>query len=638
MRRMGMVKRKRSEQEIPTIRIKSESNLSIKPKFSGYRKGGNGFIRWCESMVWVPIYPEGTDVARWVSMKDLPEEKNPETGRSYKDLWEAKKPIYREALKMEDGRFIYRLIVFCWPRGEGKSLDVCLIQLWKFFNWPRQLIVLGANSKDQVKFVHFDIMTDIILHSPKLLSKVGGKRNIQEKEIRIKDKKGNIRSKIRTISSFTGIVSNITGYTFSEIFDMKRPKFFVQLDGSTRNMPNALGAIDSTVSDKTHILRQIYNNVKEKKTQKVFFSYRYSREGNEKDYLHPNMSKSQLDHYRALFPFGEFERYFLNLWEAGQVQVFTDEMLEETYLMGINGQVLNHFEVAQEVYKKKHLEVVREDMAKKGFGDGVVETEEKIDEIDKRFSKVLDYYRLEEGFDGSPMTSMGCLNGLGDLLDTDWALLGGLDMADPLAVRGKARSILNFMVKGLPGSRSNISVNTAEISSLKFVYFVIGTYNIEGHLLDVVKDICQNYHDEFNGIDILCFERYAAWDMVKWCEERDIEFEPIFPNYERQREAFREFYSAVLGGRLKAPPIPVLGSKSDDIFREEAAIFYHNQDKRWFGSPEKQEKFGIQDDDIYSKGWCMYGGRLLGPDSFKLRKTAHSFGVMYENKQVLGKY
>ena len=107
--------------------------------------------------------------------------------------------------------------------------------------------MLGANSKDQVKFVHFDIMRDIIINSPNLL-RIVGRRNLQEKEIRLKDSKSNIVSVIRSISSFSGIVSNITGYTFSEIFDMKNPKFFTQLDGSIRNIPNAMGVIDSTVS------------------------------------------------------------------------------------------------------------------------------------------------------------------------------------------------------------------------------------------------------------------------------------------------------------------------------------------------------------------------------------------------------
>ena len=81
--------------------------------------------------------------------------------------------------EMEDGRFKYRQIVFCWPRGEGKSFVTCLIQSWKFFCWPRQQIMLGANSKDQVKFVHYDIMKDLILNSPKLVDMISGKKNVE---------------------------------------------------------------------------------------------------------------------------------------------------------------------------------------------------------------------------------------------------------------------------------------------------------------------------------------------------------------------------------------------------------------------------------------------------------------------------
>jgi len=107
---------------------------------SEYRKGGEGFCRWCEEMVHVPIYPEGSVIAEWVPLGRLPNTVNPDTGRSYKSMWEAQKHEAREALKMVRGKFVYRLIVLCWPRGEGKSFLACLIQLWKFFCWPKQQI------------------------------------------------------------------------------------------------------------------------------------------------------------------------------------------------------------------------------------------------------------------------------------------------------------------------------------------------------------------------------------------------------------------------------------------------------------------------------------------------------------------
>jgi hypothetical protein len=218
-----------------SARIKAKKGK--KDDWDEYREGADGLIEWAEKNVCVPIYPEGEDLAVWCLIGHLPTEKNPITGRSYRDMWEAQKVVLRKALVMDNGRFRHRLIIFCWPRGDGKSLLVCITMLWKFFCWTRQQIMLGANSRDQVKFVHYDIMRDIIINSPRLLARINGKRNIQEKEIRLKDDAGNVRSLIRSISSFSGIVSNITGFTFSEIFDMKNPKFYTQLYGSIRNMP-----------------------------------------------------------------------------------------------------------------------------------------------------------------------------------------------------------------------------------------------------------------------------------------------------------------------------------------------------------------------------------------------------------------
>jgi hypothetical protein len=144
----------------------------IKPK--SYKDGAEGMIKWCNDFVRIPIYPEGSDMAEWVPLGNLPDNPNPRTGKSSKQFWEKMQGVLRQALIMKDDRFVHRLVVFCWERGEGKSLVACLIQLWKFFNWPRQQIMLGANSKDQVKFVHFDIIRDIILNSPDLLFMIGG--------------------------------------------------------------------------------------------------------------------------------------------------------------------------------------------------------------------------------------------------------------------------------------------------------------------------------------------------------------------------------------------------------------------------------------------------------------------------------
>jgi hypothetical protein len=59
-------------------------------------------------------------------------------------------------------------------------------------------------------------------------------------------------------------------------------------------------------------------------------------------------------------------------------------------------------------------------------------------------------------------------------------------------------------------------------------------------------------------------------------------------------------------------------------------VFDHDSDKRWFGSPQKDEKYGIQDDAMYALGWNLYGGRLLTIDSFRPRVRAQSFGMFVE--------
>ena len=604
---------------------------------SEYRNGGEGMCLWCDENVRIPIYPEGDDIAIWTPLSKLPTDPHPITGKSYMSMWEEQKKILRECLAMEDGRFLYNLIVFCWMRGEGKSLDACLIQLWKFFCWPRQQIMLGANSKDQVKFVHYDIMRDIIFNSPNLLRLIG-KKNIQEKEVRLKDKRGRVSSLIRSISSFSGIVSNITGFTFSEIFDMKNPKFFVQLYGSIRNMPNALGVIDSTVSNKQHVLFDLYTQFTEGKTRKIYFHHRQSRNGVMEDFWNPNMDQNQLEDYRITFPFGEFERYFKNTWSAGTSKVFTAEMIEEIGIMGVKGGTLNHLDTASSIAEKAKAVIMQSDIKKKGLMEGLILLDKKISVIQKSWKFVDNVYSLSDRFNKPRMATIQELESLGDLLDTDWVILGGADMADPMALRSNAKTIFIAIAKGLPGSRSTPYIEPTETGNPDYVYFVLFVANIEDHSLITMKNVIDTAHNEYDGLDSLCGERWGMWDLVPWCEERDIYFEAVYPNYARQKEVFKELYTLVSTGRLKSPIVVVPGAKNEDILREEAGVFDHDPDEKWYGSPEKSERYGIQDDSIYSLGWSIYGGRLLSHEDFRSRKSGYSFGSFFGNAGLAGKY
>jgi hypothetical protein len=90
---------------------------------------------------------------------------------------------------------------------------------------------------------------------------------------------------------------------------------------------------------------------------------------------------------------------------------------------------------------------------------------------------------------------------------------------------------------------------------------------------------------------------------------------------------FTEMYSAINDGRLKIPPLAVLGNTGSDLLREEMAIFDHDATSKWFGSPEKNRRGGIQDDAMYSLGGAVFAGRGLSTVDFKERKPKINFGI-----------
>jgi hypothetical protein len=593
---------------------------------SEYRNGGEGFIRWAEDFVWVPVYPEGSEYAEWMPISDLPTEVNPSTGRSYRDLWHSEQEIMLKALEMKDQRFRYRLLVFCWPRGEAKSFLACMIQAWRFFCWPKQTIMLCANSKDQTKFVHFDIIRDIVLNSPNLLEIVR-KHNVREKEIRMRDEDENVVSFIRPISSFSGIVSNITGYSFSEIFQMKSPTFFSQIDGSVRNVPNALGIIDSTVSSKEHILYHLYETYKAGKDETLFFSYRFSKEGHFEDYWHPNNTQTQLNSYRSRFLMGDFERYFLNLWSAGATKVFSQAMVDGIEYLGADNTTGNHSRVMDICEERVKIT--------EGLGEAMEKGIEsrRLEVLTGELWAVSDIYQT-----GVLPAPVEALDVLGDMYDTDWAILAGLDRADPMKRSTKstaARTILTVVAKGLPGSRSRL---LDVMAAPMYIYFLLYLSNIGDHSLELLKSEITVVNDEYDGLDVLTAERWGVWDLEKWCEENTIAFEAVYPTYDRQKIAFSELYYLINTGRFKTPPVEVYGSKELNILREELLAFDHDPDAKFFGSPEKRRKTGIQDDSVYSLTWAIFGGRLIAADAFRVRRGKEFFGAMVQSGDVLGVY
>lgn len=603
-------------------------------KLDEYRNGGEGCIKWAEDNICVAIVPPGSVIPIVTSLSKLSNEINPETGRSYRSMWEEQKKVLRECLRMRRGRFVHRLIVFCWQRGDGKSFLTCLIKLWRFCCWPRQKIMLGANSKDQSKFVHYDIIRDLILNSPNI-TKAIGRDNVKIKDITLRNHRKEIISEIRCVTSFSGHFSNITGYTFSEMYAQKNNDFFVQIDGSVRNIPNSFGVIDSTVSSKQHQLFRLYETWLSGKDPTLYFSYRCSKNGDSADYLHPDMTEVQLNSYRIKFPLGDFERYFLNIWSAGAENVFTEAMVKATQVAGVDGAIGNHGAVIQVI--DKQIEIVESMVKISKKLEFIHDRQGELEELDRRIRPMTELYQLSTPQQQPRIASMVELEKLTETYDTDWSVLVGLDRADPMKTRSPAKTIATALAKGLPNSRSKHMV-FEEGQIPHYLYVRLAIANLEHHSMEEMKQFINECDQEYDGVDMVTGERYGIWDLAVWCEGKDIDTNILFPNYGRQRSAFIELYTLYATGRFKGAPSAVPGAKGSDITQEEPLAFDHDHDAKKFGSREKSERYGVQDDLMYADGWCIYGAKALGVDDFRARRGSQFFGQLYQTPGLYGRY
>jgi len=608
-----------------------------KKRLPVYQDGAEGCIKFIEENVKFEV-PDRGGRPKWMYPTELPDDPDPVTGKTFKGMWDAQKDEIRNALAMRNGKFKYRLVIFCWPRGEGKSLMVCLIQLWKFFCFPGQLIVFGALSKDQTKFVHYDITKSILLNSPKLLNVIGTK-NVQQGMFFLKGKNNDTISSIRPISSYTGIVSNITGYTFSEMFALKDFNFFYQLDGSTRNIINGIGTIDSTVSSKDHVLYKLYQGYVSGNDPLTYFSHRAAPNADPNEFWHPLMDQSQINSYKAKFPPAEFDRYFRNVWGLDSAKLFPSPVVNSIFHNNFvddngnrrldDGEVLNICHKINEEYVRLEEGDGRKNKQRKRRVNrkkkNKLSARERIANLESKLIPVDNAYSLQRK--GVPkQASNEDLLRLTDLYDTNWSIHAGIDRSDPMARESTARTIVTVVAKGLTGSRSSRNIDQGkEIPN--YIYFLLQLAHVEDASLEGIKGILRDAYWEYDGIDSLCSERWGAWDLAPWCEEYEIQFEAIFPSFDVQRKAFSELYLIITNSRFKSPEVIVPGSKYGNILHEELETFDHDPDKRWYGSPHKDEKDGIQDDSVFSLGWGIYGGRNFGIDDFRDRKGGGNFGI-----------
>lgn len=561
-------------------------------KLKEYRQGGEGLIKWAEEN----IKRLDREHQRWVPLV----------------LTDFQKETFKECLIMEKNekgilKFKHRIIAFCRPRGDFKSYDVMLILLWRFFCFFAEVIVLGANSKEQVRFIHFDLARDTILNSPKLLDVIGHE-NIKEKGIYLIEKgtsrisKDKIINQIVPISAFTGLLSNITCAAFSEICDIKDEKFYIQLSGSIRSVFNAMILIDSTVAKKEHIFHKLYKQ--SFKDPIIYFQWYADK------HLNPNMTEAELEHYKNLFPPYEYNRYFRNRWEDAEPSLFSPIMIKEMGIIGMNGQYLNHAEIQTAIKKQLLLEelVEREIQQKRDISEILIE----IEKIKQSFIPVDKIYKIPASFDD--------LNKIKEIVKSEFIITIGLDRGEPDSIKA-SRTVVTVVAKSQIG-KPDIKLSE---ENMKWLYFLLDLRIIEDPSDKAIEDLILEMSNKYIWIDNICLEGWATKDIEIWCNENGFLVERLMATQGNQKSSFPKLYTLMYEGLFKSPMIPfytiegnvVNNYAENDILREEMSVFEHGQKAsktsgnmtEWFGSPQKNKARGIKDDAVFSLNWAVYGGR-----------------------------
>jgi hypothetical protein len=135
--------------------------------------------------------------------------------------------------------------------------------------------------------------------------------------------------------------------------------------------------------------------------------------------MNPHMTADQLADYKSKFPFGEFERYFLNTWEAGRTQIFTQGMIDAMRIIAVDGDYLNNDKIQEATQRRLDILNTVDSTQEKGFDTDSLY--KQIMDIDNRFM-LLDNIAHIDAMSMYP-TRFEMLMALTETFDTDWSKL-----------------------------------------------------------------------------------------------------------------------------------------------------------------------------------------------------------------------
>lgn len=620
-------------------------------RLSGYRDGAEGMIAWTEANVKfkVSVTEDDIPVDRWVYAKDLPDERD-EYGRSYAVMWERAKDELRIMLEMKKGVYVRNLNVLCWPRGEGKSFIVCLVALHRLFTFQYSKIFLLGSSKDQSENSLLDEIKKIIKNSPKLFAETNGEKGLQAEKIILK-KSVNYMKQLSTHST---LVSNASMVIHTEAFEMENEKIFEDWYSSLRNTVNSMGLIDSTVSRPGHWLHGIWEGYKKKPDGRTYFSYRYSKNADPADYWHPINTEIQLESYARTMSISGFAKRFKNLWETFELNIFKPYAIRAMEFIGTAGTVhINpeerHPDILKQIETSELQEVSRiipgRMVDRVSSGGGGFEELVRVDSIYSLGEHMKNQNPDDNIVTGSKIMTSADIKRLTAEFETHWALLYGTDMADAVVPddRINARSTFVALLKGLPGSLNMSKFQKSE-TDIKYLYFLANVSIIKDNQPWTMAETARRVKNSLGHVDMMTGENHAITPVIAMCKNLGIPQIVVNQNRANQAIAMNEIITAVNTGRFKSPRVPVYGSRSSDILREEMNALDVVDEKKGIQKIQSRYKTivnGARDDVWDALCWAAYGGLKITAVDFRERRFVSNtpvFGIFSGMPQFQGMF
>lgn len=561
------------------------------------------------------IYPpDGDGILKWMDDVGIMREDKRVNGWSRYIPWEKQREFIRNAFVLkENGDYKHNLIICSWPRGEGKTLAVAMLTLFRFFNRYGETINLSGNSKDQATFAHYDLCKKIILNTPKLKNTPG--LVIKEKYIALMAGPKEPVSQIKAIPSSVGLLPGTTCAVFTELHNLEDRQFFVDLWTSIRGIPNAMVLVDTTVAEPGHIVYELWESYCKGEDSLLYFHH-YADE-----HHNPEVTQEQLDSFKRHMLEHEYNRYFRNRWEDATGGLFTPNKIKEMGFMSIDGLRGPIPALAKACRGIIELEAKRNAHDKVNIS--IASIQEEIKSIERRMTLVDEAYKIPAM--PEDIDKLSKIFGAGFIIGV------GLDRSQMLGI-GADRTVLTCVGR---------AIITSEIS----YYFILDMYMPTESTLPVLTNKLLEWTALYGWIDKIVIESYLGLDLHNWCLEKGFESELIPPSYKNQKPVFTEFYQLVEQGYLKCPKVPYYTdddgnvyrgfTNKEDLFREEMKTFIAKS--KYFGSPEKALKGGVKDDAVYSTAWAIYAtqGETVPMGS---RGASIGVGDAIINKDVVGEY